>query len=130
MDVHIREMSTTPGKLLSTRYSKQVGVGGVDEDGVKSHTILLVIFHYKNPKAEGGTWKRSLKPVLLHRANIFTHSAHVSYYRGSILDMKLCLYRASLIPLGFLSEVHFQHTAILTTTQEHMRRVGLQCYLI
>lgn len=122
-------MSTTPGKLLSTRYSKQVGVGGVDEDGVKSHTILLVIFHYKNPKAEGGTWKRSLKPVP-HRANIFTHSAHVSYYRRSILDMKLGLYRDSLIPLGFLSEVHFQHTAILTTTQEHMGRVGLQCYLI
>lgn len=40
-----------PGKLLSARHSKQVGIGGIDEDRVQSHTILLVIFHYKNPMA-------------------------------------------------------------------------------
>lgn len=82
MYVDIREVSSTPGKLLSARYSKQVGVGGVDKDGVQSHTILLVIFHYKNPKAEGGTWKRSLKAVVLVVVDTepiySTHTSHMS----------------------------------------------------
>ena len=40
-----------PGKLVSSRHSKQVSVGGIDEYRVQSHTTTLLILHYKNPIA-------------------------------------------------------------------------------
>lgn len=78
MYVYIREVSSTPGKLLSARYSKQVGVGGVNGDGVQSHTILLVVFHYKNPKAGR---HGSLKAVVLVVVDTEPMYSHI--YRGS-----------------------------------------------
>lgn len=70
--MYIRGTRSTPGKLLSARYSKQVSVGGIDEDGVQSHTILLVIFHYKDPKA-GSHMEEELKPVLV--VGIYSHKS-------------------------------------------------------
>lgn len=104
-------MSSTPGKLLSARYSKQVGVGGVDEDRVQSHTILLVIFHYKNPKAGRHIHveevsESSSSSSSRRRANIFTHGAHISNDRGSSHVSLQSLTYSSWLPLGGPLPVH------------------------
>ena len=68
--------------------------------------------------------------------HVHTNTQNISMYKPHAVNCCLIAPSAppppmcvSLVPLGLLSEVHLQHTAVLPTAQEHVRRVWLQCYL-